>query len=121
MDDDDDDDGGSILRNGNVYRDGKVHVCAKQCPNCIFHPGNRFHLNPGRLEDMIAGAHNVDALGSAIVCHDTLEGDNAVCRGFFDKHPTPVLQIADRMGFVRYVPVAKKKKGAKRGNGPSRH
>lgn len=46
---------------------------------------------------------------SAIVCHKTLYGGrgrkmkNAICRGFFDKHPTAPLQIADRLGLIEYV------------------
>lgn len=40
---------------------------------------------------------------SAIICHSTLTGDNAVCRGFFDKHPTAPLQIAERLGFIELV------------------
>ena len=83
----------------NAYRDGKVHVCRIQCETCIFHPGNRAHLQPGRVAEMVRKATNE----SAIICHATLDGDNAVCRGFFDKHPTSTLQIAERLGVVELV------------------
>ncbi len=82
----------------NVYRDGKVHVCEEMCTTCIFRPGNLMQLMPGRVEDMIAEAIKG---GSAIICHSTLDGDNAVCRGFFDKHKTQPLQIAERLGFLQ--------------------
>ena len=79
----------------NVYRDGKIHVCAQQCGTCIFHKGNRFHLEPGRLKQMVDDSIKKD---TAIICHSTLDGDNAVCRGFFDRHKTTPLQIAERLG-----------------------
>jgi hypothetical protein len=59
------------------------------------------HLNPGRLAEMVSDAK---ANESAIICHSTLGKDNAVCRGFFDRHPTQPLQIASRLGFVEFVP-----------------
>ena len=35
-----------------VFRDGAVHVRAEQCTTCVFHPGNRMRLPPGRLAGM---------------------------------------------------------------------
>lgn len=90
----------------NVYRDGFVHVQAKQCATCIFRPGNKMLLAPGRVESMVAGA---TANNGCIPCHDTLDtGAENVCRGFFDKHQTPTLQLAQRMGRVRFVKVKRK-------------
>jgi hypothetical protein len=40
---------------------------------------------------------------SAIICHKTLDGDNAVCRGFFDRYPTQPLQIAERLGLITQI------------------
>ena len=37
----------------------------------------------------------------------TLAGDNAVCGGFFELHPTQPLQIADRLGYIRFIAVEK--------------
>lgn len=31
--------------------------------------------------------------------------DNAVCRGFFDRHKTTPLQLAERLGLVVFDPV----------------
>ena len=89
----------------NAYRDGKVHVCQRQCPTCIFRPGNKMHLDPGRLKQMTDGAVKND---SCIICHDTLDGDNAVCRGFFNKHRTTPLQIAERIEAIMFVMPEKK-------------
>lgn len=82
-----------------VYRDGRVHVCVRMCATCIFRPGNLMHLQPGRVEGMVA-----EAVGNEghITCHDTLDADEAVCRGFWDRHRTQLLQIADRLGVVAF-------------------
>lgn len=89
----------------NAYRDGRVHVLAEQCETCVFRPGNLMRLRPGRLAGMVAEAK---AEESAIICHSTLyrdDVDNAVCRGFADRHPTRPLQIAERLGLVEYDPL----------------
>lgn len=85
---------------GNTYRDGKIHVCRSRCKTCIFRPGNLMKLQEGRVEGMVEEAK---AEETAIVCHSTLDGDNAVCRGFFDKYPTQPLQVAERLNLIEYV------------------
>lgn len=87
----------------NIFRDGKVHVCAKMCSTCIFRPGNLMSLEPGRVEEMIESATRDQ---SSIVCHQTIHQrgvDNLACRGFYDKHPTQPLQLARRLGMVEYA------------------
>jgi hypothetical protein len=89
----------------NAYRDGKVHVCQDLCATCVFRPGNLMHLEPGRLAALVAQAR---ANESAIICHTTLADDgtgNAACRGFYDRHLTQPLQIAQRLGLVSFDPV----------------
>ena len=48
---------------------------------------------------------------SAIFCHSTLyganDGNNAVCRGFFDRHATVTLRLASAMGVVEFVELEK--------------
>jgi hypothetical protein len=87
----------------NVYRDGKVHVCANLCDTCIFRPGNLMLLRPGRVESMVEEATRNEG---AIVCHKTTFGQDergeAVCRGFFEKYPTQALQIARRLGYIEF-------------------
>jgi hypothetical protein len=58
----------------NVYRDGRVHLCRQLCDTCIFRSGNLMHLEPGRIGQMVLDAQRDE---SAIVCHETLDGDNA--------------------------------------------
>ena len=88
------------MKRFNAYRNGRVHVCASMCATCIFRPGDKMHLSPGRLAEMVKEA---SAEESAIICHSTLGTKaQAVCRGFFDKHRTSALQIAERMGVIEF-------------------
>lgn len=85
---------------GNAYRDGKVHVCSTMCDTCVFRPGNLMSLNPGRLRELIEQNRKAE---SGLVCHGTLGTDaNAICRGFYDRYPTQPLQIASRLGRIRW-------------------
>jgi len=88
-----------------VFRDGKVHVCARMCDTCIFRPGNLMYLEDGRVESMVREATGNE---SCITCHETLSGYQAVCRGFFDRHATAPLQIADRLGYIAFQAVPTK-------------
>jgi hypothetical protein len=70
---------------------GKTRLLAAMCDTCIFHPGNRMHLAPGRLADLVADTRKD---GGFIVCHTTLPGPwqqaaPAVCRGFHDRYRHP--------------------------------
>jgi hypothetical protein len=85
------------------YHHGRVHVRSEMCATCVFRPGNLMHLAPGRLAELVK--QNVDA-DSALTCHSTLYGQadqEAVCRGFFDRHKTAPLQLAERLGVVAFV------------------
>lgn len=90
-----------MSRRNNAYRDGKVHVCVRKCSTCIYRPGNLMRLDEDRVASMEAAAI---ADGGAIICHKTLDVDNAVCKGFFDvnKNLVPALQIADRLGYIEH-------------------
>lgn len=56
-------------------------------------------LRRGRVRDMVRAATKDE---SAIICHESLDGDRAVCRGFFDRFPTQPLQVAERLGLIVY-------------------
>ena len=58
------------------------------------------NLSGGRVAEMVEEATKN---GSTIICHQTLAGDNSACRGFFDKYKTQPLQIAERLGLVKYT------------------
>ena len=64
---------------------GGLRVCREMCETCIFRPGNLMELNPGRVRGMVDESLQND---SFIPCHKTLDGERAVCRGFYDRHAT---------------------------------
>ena len=89
----------------NIYRDRRIHVVSEECSTCVFRPGSKMHLEPGRLKDMIQGALKND---SCIVCHSTLgKSHQSVCRGFYDRHRTLPLIMADVMELVTFTPPQK--------------
>lgn len=84
-----------------IYVDGRVRVMRRMCDTCIFRSGNLMRLEPGRVDGMVRDAVARD---STIVCHDTLTHPlHAACRGFFDRHKTQPLQVAERLRLVRWV------------------
>lgn len=82
------------------YRNGKVHICSEKCETCIFRPGNRMHLMPGRVKDMVRDSLRKE---TAIICHSTLDGAQAVCRGFFDRYETTPLRLAKELKAVTFI------------------
>ncbi len=86
-----------------VYRDGKIHVCARMCSTCIFRPGNLLDLPESRVPQMVADATANDG---CIPCHHTTYGQaesgEAVCRGFYERHPTPTLRLAAAMRVIQF-------------------
>jgi hypothetical protein len=77
-----------------------MRMLSRQCPTCIFAPGNRMRLNPGRLKEMVDSCLST---GGFVICHQTLpdQGEGvlgAACRGFADRYDTQQLQIAERLG-----------------------
>lgn len=70
------------MTTGPLTRDG-LRLCRSMCETCIFHPGNRMMLRDGRVKQMVKDSLAAD---SFIPCHKTLDGDRAVCRGFYDAY-----------------------------------
>jgi hypothetical protein len=97
-----------MSRSRKVFRNGKVHVCAQMCETCIFRPGNLMNLSEGRVESMVREATRLE---SCIPCHSTLGGYQAVCRGFYENHPTQPLQLAHRLGFIVFQELPGKRSG----------
>jgi hypothetical protein len=83
-----------------------LRVCAEPCTTCVFRPGNLMHLNPGRLRGMIDASLAAD---SFITCHQTLTretAEQAVCRGFYDRHrgDTLACRLGQLFGLVEVTP-----------------
>lgn len=61
------------------------------------------HLRPGRLAQMVKRCLKDQRV---ISCHDTLCGDQSICRGFWDAYGMElvVLRLAVAMGVVVFEP-----------------
>lgn len=80
-------------------RDNGVWVMAERCATCIFRSGNLMDLNPGTVAEMKRLA---DEKGTCIICHENMTGPkSAVCAGYYEHHNSALLQIAERMNFIR--------------------
>lgn len=90
------------MQNGPLV-EGGLRVCAEECDTCVFRKGNVMHLNAGRVRHMVDSAILND---TAIVCHKTLEGERAVCRGYWDRHSRDTLmcRIGGALGIIEVTP-----------------
>ena len=87
------------------FRNDRVHVMARLCDTCIFRPGNVMDLDAGRVDSMVREAC---AKESTIVCHETVGGNRAVCRGFYERHQTLPLILAEKLGYITWQEAPKK-------------
>lgn len=87
----------------NIYRDGKIYVLSEKCSTCIFRPHER-PVSGARVAELVRDTKDVE--GATVVCHHTLDGDNAICRGWYDRlaDRDPVLQMAKAMDVIEEVP-----------------
>jgi hypothetical protein len=66
------------------WRTGTVRQCDRLCDTCIYRPGNRAHLAPGRVRELTRAAI---AGEGHVVCHSTIGTPTpAICAGFA-RHP----------------------------------
>lgn len=79
-----------------VAYNGRVHVSKTQCKTCIFRPGNLMHLEPGRVESMVADATRNQG---QITCHSTLDNKHAG-DGTTDARDTILAMWGDRAALV---------------------
>lgn len=100
------------LRSAMYSTDGKLLVLSRPCDTCIFAPGNRMHLEKGRLAGMIQECRERQTF---IPCHETMEieedddgethGEGPICNGFYEKWGgySQLVRIFERLGSVRLV------------------
>lgn len=83
----------------------KPCLLSRECDTCVFRPGNKAGLRPGRLGDLIR--QNTGANATGLICHSTIAYDSdhpdlqpALCRGFYDKfgHLANYIRISERIG-----------------------
>ncbi len=67
----------------NVYRDGKLHVRAEQCGNCLYSKDRL--VDGARARDITAETRGTE--GGSFVCHRSQVSDEpeAVCSVWFDR------------------------------------
>jgi len=85
-----------------VFREKKVHVKFRRCATCIIRDANLMDLQPGGVAKMIEQA---DETHGCIPCHETTHqgGNEAVCRGYFDRRSSMMLRLAVKVGIVEFV------------------
>lgn len=90
----------------NTYVNGRVHVRRRQCETCIYRPVDRgriIGITDERRDGMQADA---DADDSCIPCHAHLYSGaeiEPVCRGYWDRHDSMTLALAESMGIIEWV------------------
>lgn len=87
-----------MRKSKNPFRNGRLHVLRRRCDSCIFRPGG-FHMSPERRDQMVAAAIKNN---SAIFCHETLDGAQAICHGFWQKYKTQPFQVAERLQMIEF-------------------
>jgi hypothetical protein len=86
-----------------TFVDGLVHVRKRKCKTCIFGPNRLIGIDQERVDQMTTDA---DANDSCIPCHDHLYKDEdiePVCSGYFDRHSSALLRLAEAMEIVNFV------------------
>lgn len=83
-----------------VDEDG-LRVFSGPCSTCIFRPGNKMMLQPGRVKGMVEDVVRDD---SHTVCHKTL-GDRpaTLCHGMTKRHPGEGVRIFQRLGAIHLI------------------
>ena len=87
----------------NIFVDGKVHVRKAKCKTCIFGPNRLMGIDQDRVDQMTRDADEAD---TCIPCHHHLYSDQAiepVCSGYFDRHSSALLRLAEAMDIVNFV------------------
>lgn len=77
-----------------------LRVMREQCSTCIFRSGNPMQLRPGRVKDM---TDQTDRADSNVVCHQTLGGEGALCKGSVDRQPGQMMRIAYRLNAIEWI------------------
>lgn len=75
------------------------YVMPEMCDTCIFRPGNKMDLRPGRLLDLTSECDRKD---TNVVCHKSASlmgelDDDYFCRGSVDRRPGQMARIIFRL------------------------
>lgn len=87
----------------NVFRDGKVHVRAEQCENCLF---SKDRLISGARAKALVASTRAET-GSSFVCHRSqVSGDpEAICAAWWVlfANEDMILRLAQAMHMIKFV------------------
>ena len=91
------------MADAQVWRDGRVHVRASQCGNCLL---SKDRLVPGdRARQLIADTRAED--GASFICHRSQisEEPEAICSEWFDRfaREDAILRLAIAMDVIERV------------------
>lgn len=78
-----------------------LKVYKECCKNCLLSKDSI--VSPARRKEIINGCIKNQ---TSFECHKaTIEGDNILCRNFFDKfgHYSQMVRIAERMNMIEYI------------------
>lgn len=81
-------------------------MCSEMCDTCIFREGNKMHLSPGRVAEMV---DETDRNDSNVICHKSksVGGDidkDLYCKGSIDRRPGQMVRIMQRLRVPEYDP-----------------
>lgn len=83
-----------------TFRDGKVHVMAEKCAQCLLSPQR---IVPGQRAASIV-KETTSQLGGHFICHRaTISGEgDAICRAWFDRFgdDDPIIRLAKSMDII---------------------
>lgn len=92
---------------------GKLKIAKTRCGSCIFGPNSAIKGRPARMRQLqrewrAADAHQIcHAFGVGETDddgHEYLEGEDVVCRGFYDTQPpSQMMRIAERINCIEFV------------------
>ncbi|AUR95949.1 hypothetical protein NVP1215B_031 [Vibrio phage 1.215.B._10N.222.54.F7] len=76
-----------------------LEVSKKCCGQCLF-TKNKI-VSDERRDSLIKETVAAD---THFICHKgSIIGKDIVCRGFYDKHPSTLIQVSERLGMVKEV------------------
>jgi hypothetical protein len=104
---DDDGYGDGQRQDPNDHENRVLRLCARKCSTCIFRPGNKMGLRPGRVTSMVQAS--LDGQGE-IVCHNTLTYagtgiPESICHGYWQLPTAPYRAMSMRLALMFRRPV----------------
>lgn len=75
------------------------NVCSERCGQCLF--SKEKIVSAARAKEILRECRREN---KHFICHKT---ENVCCRGFYDTQTSQLMRIAQRLGMVKFVDIAK--------------